>query len=133
MVRKRGWADGGWSLVELTIVISLISILAGMALIGYRNAITRSREAVLKEDLFRMRDGIDQFYADKGKYPESLTDLVSEGYLRAIPEDPFTRSSSSWQIEFVEFDPANPLSQGIYDVTSSSAGMGLDGTQYSEW
>lgn len=100
---------------------------------GYRNAITRTREAVLKEDLFRMRDGIDQFNADKGEYPASLSDLVSEGYLRAIPEDPFTRSSSSWQTEVVEFDSANPFSQGIYDVSSGFDGMGLDGTAYSEW
>lgn len=133
MVGRKRRGGGGWSLVELTIVISVISILAGMALIGYRNAITRSREVVLKENLFRIRDGIDQFYADKGEYPISLIDLVSAGYLRAVPEDPFTRSSSSWQKEMAEFDVADPLSQGIYDVGSSFDGMASDGTPYSEW
>ena len=124
---------GGWTLIELTIVISLISILAAIALVGYRNALTRAREAVLQEDLFRMREAIDQHYADRGEYPASLDDLVSGGYLRAVPEDPFTSSSDSWQTEAAEFDPANPFAQGIYDVRSGSEGTALDGTPHSDW
>ena len=123
----------GWTLIELTIVISLISILAAIALVGYRNALTRAREAVLQEDLFRMREAIDQHYADRGAYPASLDELVAAGYLRAVPEDPFTSASDSWQTEAAEFDPANPFTQGIYDVHSGSEGTALDGTPYNEW
>ena len=123
----------GWTLIELTIVISLISILAAIALVGYRNALTRAREAVLQEDLFRMREAIDQHYADKGEYPASLGALVAAGYLRAVPEDPLTSSPDSWQTEAAEFDAANPFAQGIYDVRSGSEGTALDGTPYSEW
>ncbi len=123
----------GWTLIELTIVISLISILAAIALVGYRNALTRAREAVLQEDLFRMREAIDQHYADRGEYPASLDELVAAGYLRAVPEDPFTSASDSWQTEAAEFDAANPFAQGIYDVRSGSEGTALDGTSYSEW
>lgn len=133
MVRRLRTGAAGWTLVELTIVISLITILAGMALVGYRNALTRSREAVLKEDLFRMRDAIDQHYADKGEYPATLDDLVSGGYLRAVPVDPFTNSTDSWVTEAAEFDPANPFAQGIFDVRSGAEGMAMDGTAYAEW
>ena len=130
LLRRR---RGGWTLIELTIVISLISILAAIALVGYRNALTRAREAVLQEDLFRMREAIDQHYADKGEYPASLDALVAAGYLRAVPEDPFTSSPDSWQTEAAEFDAANPFAQGIYDVRSGYEGTALDGTAYSEW
>lgn len=123
----------GWTLVELTIVISLITVLAAIALVGYRNAITRSREAVLMEDLFQMRDAIDQHYADKGEYPSTLDALVVEGYLRAIPEDPITGSAETWQTELADLDPANPFAQGIYDVKSSSEGTALDGSLYADW
>ncbi len=133
MSRVRKGRELGWTLIELTIVISLITVLAGIALVGYSNALTRSKEAVLKEDLFRMRDGIDQYYADKGEYPGSLGDLVTDGYLRTVPNDPFTNSADSWQTEFAEFDAANPFSQGIYDVRSSYEGTALDGTPYNEW
>ncbi len=115
------------------VVISLITVLASMALVGYRNALTRSREAVLKEDLFRMRDSIDQYHADKGEYPEALADLVSAAYLRAVPVDPFTNTSDSWVTEATEFDLANPFSQGVYNVRSGAEGTAMDGTTYSEW
>ncbi len=133
MVRRIRSGRGGWTLVELMVVISLITVLASMALVGYRNALTRSREAVLKEDLFRMRDSIDQYHADKGEYPEALGDLVSAGYLRAVPDDPFTNTSDSWVTEAAEFDLANPFSQGVYNVRSGAEGTAMDGTTYSEW
>jgi len=115
-------------------VIALITILAGLAMTQYRNSVTQSKEAVLKTDLFRMRDAIDQYYADKGKYPASLDALVSEGYMRKIPEDPFTSTTDSWQTTPAEPDPANPSAEpGIYDVKSGAQGTGLDGTAYSEW
>ena len=123
----------GWTLIELTIVISLITILAAISLASYRSAITRSQEAVLKEDLFRMRDAIDQYYADKNEYPPTLDALASDGYLRTIPDDPFTRSAATWQTIPAEFDPNNPTAQGIFDVRSGSDSLALDGTPYAEW
>ena len=124
----------GFTLIELLVVLSIIIILASMGLTQYRNSIVRANEAVLKEDLFRMRDAIDQYYADKGKYPSSLDELVSSGYLRRMPEDPFTKSSSSWQSVPAEPDPNNPSAEpGVYDVKSGAPGTGLDGTSYSDW
>ena len=133
MRRLRGRDHAGFTLVELTVVISLIVVLSTLAMVGYRSAITRSREAVLKEDLFRMRDAIDQYYADKQQYPSALETLVSEGYLRAVPAEPFTNSSESWQPILAELDPADPFSQGIFDVKTTYEGVALDGTLYSEW
>ena len=133
MRRLRGRDHAGFTLVELTVVISLIVVLSTLAMVGYRSAITRSREAVLKEDLFRMRDAIDQYYADKQQYPSALETLVSEGYLRAVPVEPFTNSSESWQPILAELDPADPFSQGIFDVKTTYEGVALDGTVYSEW
>lgn len=130
----RDWRNArGWTLIELTIVISLITVLSTIALVGYGNAVARSREAVLKEDLFRMRDAIDQHYADLGEYPPELYALVSAGYLRAIPEDPMTRSSETWVVVPAEPDPADPFAQGVYDIRSGSEGIALDGTTYADW
>ena len=124
----------GFTLVELLIVISLISILAAMGLVQYRNSVVSAREATLKTDLFRMRDAIDQYYADKGKYPSSLDALVSDGYMRKIPEDPITKSADTWQTVPAEPDPTNPSSEpGVYDVKSGAQGTALDGSSYSEW
>ena len=133
MTRSRWDNAGGWTLVELTIVISLIVVLSTLALVGYSNAIARSREAVLKEDLFRMRDAIDQYYADTQQYPSGLEALVTEGYIRAVPVDPFTGSSDTWQPILAELDPADPFAQGIFDIRSSYEGIALDGTPYAEW
>ena len=103
------------------IVMALIVVLASIGLAMHANSQTRAREAVLKEDLFRMRDAIDQYYADKNMYPASLDALVSDKYLRAIPVDPFTQSADTWQTTMSESDPANPSAQpGIYDVKSGS-------------
>jgi general secretion pathway protein G len=124
----------GWTLIELMVVISLITILAGIALANYRNSIIRAQEATLKENLFRMRDAIDQYYADKGVYPPSLDALVSEGYLRRIPIDPFTDSADTWQTVLAEPDPNNPTAEsGIFDVKSGSDRTALDGSKYADW
>jgi general secretion pathway protein G len=123
----------GWTLIELLIVISLISILATIGLASYRNSVTASKEAILKTDLFRMRDAIDQYYADKGEYPGSLDALVTEGYLRKIPDDPFTRAAD-WQTLPAEANPSRPTAEpGVYDVKSSSPDTALDGTRYADW
>ena len=124
----------GFTLIELMIVMSLIVILAGIGLSLHANSQTRAKEAVLKEDLFRMRDAIDQYYADKNAYPSALDELVSRKYLRAVPEDPFTASSTTWQTTMSEIDPANPSAQpGVFDVKSGSERTALDGTRYAEW
>ena len=130
----RAGREGGWTIIELLVVVTVISVLASMGMVQYRNSVVRAREAVLKEDLYRMRDAIDQYHADKGKYPQSLEDLVTDGYLREIPEDPITRSSSTWQTVPAESDPTNPSAEpGVYDVKSGSDQTSLDGTPYSEW
>jgi general secretion pathway protein G len=126
--------QSGFTLIELLIVIALISILASMGIVQYRNSIQSSREAILRTDLFRMRDAIDQYYADKAKYPASLDALVTDGYMRKIPEDPITRSADTWQTELAEPDPGNPSAEpGIYNVKSGAAGTALDGSSYSDW
>ncbi len=126
--------DRGFTLIELLIVIALISILATMGVVQYRNSVQSSKEAVLHTDLFRMRDAIDQYYADKAKYPASLDALVSDGYMRAIPEDPITKSADTWQTVPAEPEPGNTSAEpGIYNVKSGASGTGLDGTSYSDW
>lgn len=134
MVAMRHRSNRGFTLIELMVVMSIIVILAGIGLTMYGNSVTRAKEAVLKEDLYRMRDAIDQYYADKNKYPASLEQLVEEKYLRAIPVDPFTQSASTWQTTLSEPQPgAAALDPGVYDVKSGSDLMGLDGTNYAEW
>lgn len=124
----------GFTLLELMVVMALIVVLGAIAMAGYRNSVTLAQEAVLREDLFRMRDAIDQYYADKNKYPSTLEALVSDGYLRALPEDPFTKSSATWQEIPAEPD-ANNLSAepGVYNVRSGSDRTSIQGTPYSEW
>jgi len=131
---KRLRRDGGFTLIELLIVITLITILATMGVVQYRNSIQASKEAVLHTDLFRMRDAIDQYYADKNKYPASLDALVSDGYMRGIPADPITKSADTWQTVPAEAEPGNSSTDpGIYNVKSGAPGTGLDGTSYSDW
>jgi len=124
----------GFTLIELLIVITLIMILAGIAMVQYRNSITAAEEAVLRTDLLRMRDAMDQYYADKGRYPASLETLVSERYMREIPIDPTTRSRDTWVTVMAEPDPSNATGgPGISDVKSGSDKTGLNGTRYSSW
>ena len=131
---RQGIGAHGFTLIELLVVISMISILAAMGVVQYRNSVQRTREATLKKDLFEMRDLIDQYYADKGKYPASLETLVSEGYMRKVPVDPITQSADTWQTEPAEADPANPAAEpGIYNVKSGAPGTSLDGSSYSDW
>jgi general secretion pathway protein G len=131
VLKARG-GERGFTLLELITVVSLIAILTAIALPNYKAAIIQAKEAVLREDLFQFRDRIDQYYADKGKYPESLEALLEQGYLRAIPADPMT-GAADWTVVPAEPDPDDPDLTGIYDVKSSSGGVSASGTPYSEW
>ena len=132
--RIRGTATGGFTLVELLVVMMIITVLAGTGLALYSNSIKRSKEAALKQDLFLLREAIDQYYADKNRYPESLDVLVSEKYLRALPVDPFTNSAETWQTIQADIEPGNiTAAPGIYDVKSGAPGTALDGSAYNEW
>ena len=123
----------GFTLIELMMVAFIISVLAAIALPQYKNAIIQSKEAVLRENLFRFRDSIDQYQADKGRYPASLEALVEEGYLRKVPADPIT-GAADWEVVPAEPDPDNPgETPGIYDVKSASPALSLAGTPYNEW
>ena len=122
----------GFTLLELMIVITIIIILAAIVLPQYQKTITAAREAVLRDDLYKMRSLLDQYAADKGKLPHSLDDLVSSGYMREKPVDPFT-DQADWT-ETPGDDPASTSGeQGIVDVHSASPEMGSDGKAYSEW
>lgn len=125
----------GFTLVEIMAVIMIIGILAAIAAPAYKQHTIRAREAVLLEDLYQMRQSIDAFYADNTRYPESLEELVSSHYLRAIPRDPFTSSTETWTVI-----PPEPLPEsgdlaegGVFDVHSGSDLVGLNGVPYSEW
>jgi len=131
---RQARSQRGFTLIELLVVLSLISILAAMGMVQHRNSVLKAEEATLKTDLFHMRDAIDQYFADKGKYPASLDALVTDNYLRKIPEDPITHSADSWQTIPAEPDPSNPSAEpGIYDVRSGADGTALAGTKYSDW
>jgi general secretion pathway protein G len=124
----------GFTLIELLVVLSLISILAAMGMVQHRNSVQHAREATLRTDLFHLRDAIDQYFADKGKYPASLEALVTDNYIRKVPVDPITQTADSWETVPAEPDPSNPSAEpGIYDVKSGATGTGLDGTNYTEW
>jgi general secretion pathway protein G len=134
MMRQLARSTRGFTLIEVLIVVTLIIVLASVGMATYQNSVRRAREAVLREDLFRMRDAIDQYYADKNKYPQSLQDLVSSGYLREIPKDPITDSAETWTTVPAEIEAANPTAEpGVYDVKSGSEATAMDGSRYADW
>ncbi len=133
-VNRRRLLLGGFTFVEMMVVIAIITIIISMSVPIYNNTIRRSKESVLKNNLFTLRTVIDHYTYDKQKAPANLQDLVSDGYLREIPYDPMTGSNQSWRT--IMEDASQSVSQsdpGIFDVKSGSDKIGLDGTPYSEW
>lgn len=125
-MRKRQCA---FTLIELIVVLAVIATLLTLALPRYFSSIDRSKEAVLKENLYQVRDALGKYYADKGKYPESIEVLTMDKYLRKLPIDPVTESTTTWII----VPPEDPRKGGVFDVKSGAAGRAADGTAFAEW
>ena len=124
----------GFTLIELMIVMAIIAILISIAVPIYNHVITRSRESVLRSNLFTIRSMLDEYTVDKQKAPQSLQDLVSEGYLREVPMDPITNSRDTWKVIMEDPNNAmNPQEPGIFDVRSGSDKISSEGTAYNEW
>lgn len=119
----------GFTLVELLVVMAIIALLLALAAPRYFKSVTRAEEAVLKENLTLMRDALDKFYADTGKYPPDLDELVKKRYLRKVPDDPIAGSASAW----ILVPPDDPEKGGVYDVRSGAPGNSLSGTPYVDW
>jgi general secretion pathway protein G len=134
MARRIRTGKSGFTMIELLIVMAVITILVSMAVPFYQKSITRSKESVLRNNLFTLRTVIDEYTMDKGKAPQTLQDLVSEGYLRNVPMDPMTGSDQSWKVimedAMTSVDQTEP---GIFDVRSGSEKTSLEGTPYAEW
>jgi general secretion pathway protein G len=118
----------GFTLIELLVVFTIIALLLTIAVPRYFGSLDNSKEAVLRENLNQMRDAISRYYADKGKYPESLDALASDKYLRRVPLDPITESEKTWMV----VQPSDPQKGGVYDVRSGAQGKTRDGRDFSE-
>jgi general secretion pathway protein G len=119
----------GFTLIELLVVLAIVATLLTLALPRYFGSVDKSKEAVLKENLFQMRDAISRYHADKGRYPETLDSLASDKYLRKVPIDPVTDSAATW----IPVRPDDPQKTGVYDVRSGAPGKASDGSEYSQW
>lgn len=119
----------GFTLIELLVVLAIVATLLTIAVPRYFSSIDRSKEAVLKENLYQLRDAIGKYHADRGKYPESLDALTADKYLRKVPLDPITESATTW----VVVAPEDPQKGGVFDVKSGAQGKGTDGTEFAAW
>ena len=143
-------SEQGFTLLELLVVMTIIGILASIAIPALRDSPQRAREAALREDLFTLRSTIDSYHGDKGYYPPDLATLVTDGYMRQIPVDPMTKSRDTWVVEMEQLEagdestsatpggtgataPPEPTTPGIIDVHSGSEAKALDGSVYKEW
>lgn len=122
--------SSGFTLIELLVVLAIIAALLAIAAPRYFTSLDRAREAALRETLFVMRDAIDKYHGDTGRYPDALDELVTRRYLRKLPPDPITDSVASW---VVVMPPAGAGGGNVYDVKSSAEGSGADGTPFAEW
>jgi general secretion pathway protein G len=119
----------GFTLIELLVVLAILATLLTIATPRYFSSIDRSKEAVLKENLYQLRDAIGKYHADRGKYPESLDALATDKYLRKVPLDLITESAATW----VVVAPEDPQKGGVFDVKSGAQGKGSDGTEFAAW
>lgn len=119
----------GFTLVELLVVLSILALLLTLATPKYFVNIERAKEATLQQDLSTMRTSIDQFFGDKGLYPESLEELVEQQYLNKVPVDPITESADTW----VMTPPEPPFEGGVFNVNSGAEGIAKDGSRYADW
>ena len=126
---SRETPQAGFTLIEMMIVVAIISILATMAMPGFQRQLIRAKETSLRRSLFIMRDTIDQHFADHGRYPDVLQDLVDQKYIRQLPMDPFTGRADSW----ITIPPEGFAEGNVYDVHSGSNKVSLDGVPYNEW
>jgi general secretion pathway protein G len=132
LARSSSLRQSGFTLLELMIVISIIIILAIIVLPQYQKTVLQARESVLRDDLAQMRKLLDQYAADKGRLPQSLADLATEGYLREVPIDPIT-GQPDWNVEMGQDANSAEGGQGIVDVHSASTDLSSEGTPYSQW
>jgi general secretion pathway protein G len=134
MMKPKPQWQRGFTLIELMVVMAIISVLLAIALPVYQKSIVRAKESVLRNNLFTLRSMIDEYTIDKQKAPETLQDLVSQGYLRQIPQDPITGSDQTWKV-IMEDAPIGGSNSppGIFDVRSGSDKTALDGTPYADW
>ncbi len=123
----------GYTLLELMIVVAIVGILVSVAIPNFQQSAMKAKETALKQNLFTMRAILDQFYADRGDYPESLSSLVEEKYLRSIPTDPITKSPTTWTEIYEEQEEGDDSPAGIYDIKSGSDAVATDGTPYNDW
>jgi general secretion pathway protein G len=119
----------GFTLIELLVVLTIVALLLTLAVPRYFSSIDKSKEAVLKENLNQMREAISRYYADKGRYPESLETLAADKYLRKVPLDPITESNATWLV----VQPEDPQKGGVYDVKSGAVGKAKDGSEFAQW
>jgi general secretion pathway protein G len=119
----------GFTLIELLVVLAIISTLLTLAVPRYFSSVQRSKEVVMKENLWIMRDALDKYFSDVGKYPDQLQDLATKKYLRAVPIDPLTETSTTWRV----IPPDDPEKGGVYDVKSGAEGTTTGGEAYSDW
>ncbi len=119
----------GFTLIELLVALTIVALLLSIVVPRYLGSLGRAEESVLKENLHLMRDALDKYFADTGRYPASLDDLVAKKYLRSLPADPITQSPATW----VVVAPADPQQGAVYDVKSGAKGTGRDGKPYEHW
>lgn len=126
---RQGGRRGGFTLIELLVTMAIIAVLLSLAVPQYFGRVEHAKEVVLRENLQQMRDALDKFYGDKGRYPGTLNELVSQRYLRSVPVDPVTGNSATWVVVM----PADPRQGGVSDVRSGAPGNGRDGSPYASW